>query len=135
MAACSASAGNAPANRVLQTTTAAVQADRLAAARALVDVLGGVVVLKGHAPIVASATRLVVVPGDAPALAVAGSGDVLAGVIGAGLGGAFGPGTVESVVMAAVWLHQHAGRGQARGLLASELAGRVRGAVEACRDV
>ena len=123
------------AARVLQTTTAAVQADRLAAARALVDLLGGVVVLKGHAPIVASSTGLVIVPGDAPALAVAGSGDVLAGVIGAGLGGAFGPGTVASVVMAAVWLHQQAGRGQARGLLASELAGRVRGAVEACRDV
>lgn len=123
------------AARVLKTTVSAVQADRLAAARALVDVLGGVVVLKGHAPIVASATRLVIIPGDAPALAVAGSGDVLAGVIGAGLGGAFGPGTVESVVIAAVWLHQQAGRGEARGLLASELAARVRGAVEACRGV
>jgi hydroxyethylthiazole kinase-like uncharacterized protein yjeF len=121
------------AARVLGGSVADVQRDRIAAARALVDRLGGVVVLKGHAPVVATATRCLVVPGDAPALAVAGSGDVLAGLIAAGLAGAFGPGTIDSVVAAAVWLHQRAGSGEPRGLLASELAGRVRDAIAGAR--
>jgi NAD(P)H-hydrate epimerase len=121
------------AARALGTSTSEVQRDRLAAARALVEQKGGVVVLKGHAPVVATATRTVIVEGDAPALAVAGSGDVLAGVIGAGLGGAFGPGTIDDVVCAAVVVHQRAGQGQARGLLASELAARVRDAVASAR--
>lgn len=122
------------AARVLGVAVADVQRDRLAAARALVDRLGGVVVLKGHAPVVATMTRSIVVDGDAPALAVAGSGDVLAGLIAAGLGGAFGPGTVDAVVGASVWLHQRAGAGEARGLLASELAARVRDAIAGARD-
>jgi NAD(P)H-hydrate epimerase len=121
------------AARVLGISVVEVQHDRLATARRLVDVLGGVVVLKGHAPVIATASRLVVVGGDAPALAVAGSGDVLAGVIAAGLGGAFGASAVDAVVIASVWLHQRAGQGQGRGLLASELAERVRGAVAEAR--
>lgn len=121
------------AARVLGSSVGDVQRDRLAAARALVDRLGGVVVLKGHAPIVATASRAIVVDGDAPALAVAGSGDVLAGLIAAGLGGAFGPGTVDAVVCASVWLHQQAGAGEARGLLATELAARLRGAIAGAR--
>jgi NAD(P)H-hydrate epimerase len=121
------------AARVLGVAVADVQRDRLAAARTLVDRLGGVVVLKGHAPVVATSTRAIVVDGDAPALAVAGSGDVLAGVIAAGLGGAFGPGTVDAVVCASVQLHQRAGAGEPRGLLASELAARLREAVAGAR--
>lgn len=121
------------AARVLGGTVKDVQRDRVGAARALVERLGGVVVLKGHAPIVATATRAMIVPGDAPALAVAGSGDVLAGVVAAGLAGALGPGTLDSVTAAAVWLHQRAGRGEVRGLLASELAVRVRDAVAGAR--
>jgi NAD(P)H-hydrate epimerase len=121
------------AARVLASSVADVQRDRLAAARALVDRLGGVVVLKGHAPIVATAARAVVIDGDTPALAVAGSGDVLAGLIAAGLGGALGPGTVDDIVGASVWLHQQAGAGEARGLLASELAARLRGVIAGAR--
>lgn len=121
------------AARVLGTSVVDVQRDRLAAARTLVERLGGVVVLKGHAPIVATTSRSIVVDGDAPALAVAGSGDVLAGLIAAGLGGAFGPGTIDDVVVAAVWLHQRAGQGEARGLLASELAERLRAAIAEAR--
>ena len=113
------------AARVLGCTAAEVQADRLAAARTLVGKLGGVVVLKGAQPVVASAARCVLVEGRAPALAVAGSGDVLAGVVGAVLAGALGPCTPETAVIAAVWLHQRAGRRLQRGALASEIADAV----------
>ena len=124
------------AARVLGTSSADVEADRVAAARALHQLLGGVVVLKGAAPIVVSATALHVIPGGAAALGVAGAGDVLAGIIGAGLGGAFVSGAdveVEATTIAAVWLHQQAGKNEARGLLASELADNVRAAVAVAR--
>jgi NAD(P)H-hydrate epimerase len=111
--------------RVLGATTAEVQRDRLVAARALVARLGGVVVLKGAAPVVASSTRAVLVPGGAPALAVGGSGDVLAGVIGAALAGSLGVASVDDAVCAAVWLHQQAGRALSRGAFAGEIADSV----------
>ncbi len=118
------------AARVLGVDSAAVQADRIAAARALVKALGGVVVLKGSAPIVATDTAVVVVQGGAAALAVAGSGDVLAGVVAAAIGGAFGAGSTEKRVLAAVYAHQQAGKGGARGLFASELADGVSAVVQ-----
>jgi NAD(P)H-hydrate epimerase len=108
--------------RVLGMSSTAVQGDRLAAARALVQRLGGTVVCKGAAPVVATSTRAVVVPGGVPALAVGGSGDVLAGVVGAALAGAFGACSVEDAAAAAVWLHQQAGRTLSRGAGAGEIA-------------
>ena len=119
------------AARVLGVDVNEVQRDRLQAARALVDAKGGVVVLKGAQPVVANAARCVIVDGRAPALAVAGSGDVLAGVIGAALAGAVGAGTVADVVTAGVWLHQQAGRRLTRGAFATELADEVKQAVAA----
>ncbi|HEY1099125.1 MAG TPA: NAD(P)H-hydrate dehydratase, partial [Myxococcota bacterium] len=123
------------AARVLGTSSADVEADRLAAARAVQQQLGGVVILKGACPIVVDDTTLAIVRGHSAALAVAGAGDVLAGVVGAGLGGAFDDGNTDGdvvdVATAATWLHQQAGRGEARGLLAGELADRVRSAVRA----
>jgi len=72
------------AARLLGTDTGAVQAHRLAAAQQLAQRFGGVVVLKGSGSVVAA-------PGQVPAinptgnarLATAGTGDVLAGLIGA----------------------------------------------------
>ncbi|KQP17727.1 bifunctional ADP-dependent NAD(P)H-hydrate dehydratase/NAD(P)H-hydrate epimerase [Pseudorhodoferax sp. Leaf267] len=72
------------AARLLGTTTALVQADRLAAAQQLADRFGAVVVLKGSGTVVAA-------PGQAPRitptgnarLATAGTGDVLAGMVAA----------------------------------------------------
>ncbi len=64
-------------------TTADVQADRLAAARALAAHTGAVVVLKGEGSVIADATRVAIAVSGGPALATAGTGDCLAGLIGA----------------------------------------------------
>ena len=69
----------------LEKTTAQVEGDRFRAARELVAATGSVVVLKGaHTIIAGPDSRIAVSPvSSCPALATAGSGDVLAGVIGA----------------------------------------------------
>ncbi|MCC7070019.1 MAG: NAD(P)H-hydrate dehydratase [Deltaproteobacteria bacterium] len=112
------------AGRLLSSSSAAVQADRLAAAHGLVELLGGVVVLKGACPVVAApGHEPVVVEGGAPALAVAGSGDVLAGVIGALLGRGLAP---LDAALVGVQAHQRAGtRLGTRGALASDIADAV----------
>jgi hydroxyethylthiazole kinase-like uncharacterized protein yjeF len=71
------------ASRLLDSTTGAVQADRLAAARELADRYGCVVVLKGSGTVIAAPheTPTLNATGNA-ALASAGTGDVLAGWIG-----------------------------------------------------
>jgi ADP-dependent NAD(P)H-hydrate dehydratase / NAD(P)H-hydrate epimerase len=74
----------AEAARLMQCTTADVQADRVAAATHLASSLRANVVLKGAGSIVArpDGTFDVNASGN-PALATAGSGDVLAGILGA----------------------------------------------------
>lgn len=71
------------AARLLDTTTAAVQSDRLAAAQALVTRTGAVVALKGSGTVIAGPGRTPAInsTGNA-ALASGGTGDVLAGWIG-----------------------------------------------------
>jgi len=71
------------AARLLRTTTAEVQQDRLAAAQRLADETAAVVVLKGSGSVVAAAARTpwINASGNA-ALATPGSGDVLAGYLG-----------------------------------------------------
>lgn len=84
------------AARLLGSSTAAVMADRLAAAHALSERFGCVCVLKGSGTVVCA-------PGETPrinasgnaALATAGTGDVLAGFIGAALAA---PGTGASAL-------------------------------------
>lgn len=71
----------AEAARLLGVTTAQVQQDRVAAARALVAKTGAVVVLKGAGSIVASAGQVFIATVGNPMLATAGSGDVLCGLI------------------------------------------------------
>jgi ADP-dependent NAD(P)H-hydrate dehydratase / NAD(P)H-hydrate epimerase len=71
------------AARLLQQTTAAVQADRLAAARALAQHFGALVLLKGSGSVLASpGGRTSINPSGNAALATAGTGDVLAGWVG-----------------------------------------------------
>ena len=94
--------------------------DRVVAARALAADLEVVVLLKGPTTVVASpgGEVLVVDHGD-ERLATAGSGDVLAGMIGALLAAGVGP---ERAAAAAAWLHADAARsGPRRGLLAGDI--------------
>ena len=68
--------------RLMAQPTAVVQADRLGVARQMAATWGQIVLLKGaHTLIAAPDGRLMVQPFANPALAKAGSGDVLAGLI------------------------------------------------------
>ena len=110
------------AARLLGCTSAEVQADRYAVAATLAQRSGHVVVLKGACSIVASPDGLLRVSArGTSALGVAGTGDVLAGAVGALLVvlPAF------DAASCAVFLHAVAGEIAAvadRGLLASEVA-------------
>lgn len=105
-------------------TAAGVQKDRVAAARALAAVTGAVAVLKGEGTLVASGERVAVCVSGGPALATAGSGDCLAGVIAALL--ARGLGAWEAAC-AGVHAHGVAGDRLQPGALALEVADAVAG--------
>jgi len=112
------------AARLLDTTTADVQRDRFAAARALSERYACVVVLKGAGTIVMSAheTPRVIAAGN-PGMAVGGMGDVLSGVVAALR--AQGMGAFDAAACGAL-LHSSAGDAAAhdggeRGLLPSDL--------------
>lgn len=72
------------AARLLDTTAAAIQSDRLAAAQALANLTGAVAVLKGSGTVIAQTGQTPHInPTGNAHLATAGTGDVLAGLIGA----------------------------------------------------
>jgi ADP-dependent NAD(P)H-hydrate dehydratase / NAD(P)H-hydrate epimerase len=73
----------AEAARLLGSTVQEVQRDRVAAARALAIRYRAVIVLKGQRTIICDGMRLAVCLTGAESLATAGTGDVLAGLIGA----------------------------------------------------
>jgi NAD(P)H-hydrate epimerase len=105
-------------------------ADRVAAARELARELDVTVLLKGPATVVANAAGgvLVVDHGD-ERLATAGSGDVLAGMIGALLAAGV---AAERAAAAAAWLHADAARrGPRRGLLAGDIVELIPATLEA----
>jgi len=80
------------AARLLQCTAAQVQADRLAAAQALAERYACSVVLKGSGSIIATPGQLPRInPTGNARLATAGTGDVLAGLIGARLAQGLAP--------------------------------------------
>ena len=94
--------------------------DRVGAARDLATDLHCTVLLKGPTTVIAGpdGTTFVVDHGD-ERLATAGSGDVLAGMIGALLAAGVGP---ERAAAAAAWLHAEAASlGPRRGLLAGDI--------------
>ena len=77
------------AARLLGSCAAAVQADRLTAATALVQRFGCTVVLKGSGSVIATPGQIpLIVPTGNALLATAGTGDVLAGLVGARLAAA-----------------------------------------------
>ncbi len=115
------------AARLLGTSTAAVQADRFAAARLLQQRYGGVVVLKGNGSLVTDGEQLLLSDYGNPGMASGGMGDVLSGVIGSLLAQHLP--ALEAAALG-VCLHgaaadRAAADGQ-RGLLASDLLPHMR---------
>lgn len=120
------------AARLLGVGIAEIQADRYAAARTLCQRFGCVVVLKGAGTVVAApgALPLVIAAGN-PGMAVAGTGDVLTGVVAALRAQGHAP--ADAAATGAL-LHAAAGDAVAaadgeRGLLASDLFPRLRALV------
>jgi hydroxyethylthiazole kinase-like uncharacterized protein yjeF len=116
------------AGRLLRQTTAAVQVDRFAAARALQDQHAGSVILKGAGSIVCSDSGpLAVCAAGNPGMATAGMGDVLSGVIGGLLAQGL---SLADAALAGVCLHAAAGDraalGGERGLLARDVIAELR---------
>lgn len=112
------------AARLLDCSTSDVQRDRYSAAESLAEQSGQVVILKGARSIVASAGELRVCAEGTPALGVAGTGDVLSGVVGA-LSMTLTP--LDAAIAGAL-LHALAGVEASvgdRGLMASEVADAV----------
>ncbi|HVI59215.1 MAG TPA: NAD(P)H-hydrate dehydratase [Luteimonas sp.] len=117
------------AARLLGTSTREVQSDRRAAAAALCERHGCVVVLKGAGTIVAAPGRVPrVIDAGNPGMAVGGMGDVLTGVVAAlraqGL-------DAFDAASGGAWLHAAAGdaaarEGGERGLLPSDLLAPLR---------
>jgi hydroxyethylthiazole kinase-like uncharacterized protein yjeF len=94
--------------RLLESDSAAVAAKRLESARRAAGLAQAIVVLKGDDTIVAAPDgRVGVNRGGAPALATAGTGDVLSGVIGAYLAKGMDP---FHAACAGVFVHAGAGR-------------------------
>jgi len=113
------------AARLLASEPAAVNRDRLGAARELARLARAVVVLKGAPTVTATSDGFASVnTTGGPALGTAGTGDVLTGIIAALIGQGVAPSEAGAL---GAWLHGAAGdrfatgQGDA-GLLASELA-------------
>ncbi|MGY2288923.1 NAD(P)H-hydrate dehydratase [Pseudomonas sp. SDO528_S397] len=119
------------AARLMGISTAEVQADRLKVARQLSQTFNAVTILKGAGSLIASPDgRVARCDQGHPAMATAGLGDVLAGLVGALL--AQGMAAFEAACLA-VWLHATAGDRQGRfgrGLAASDLIPAIRQLLE-----
>lgn len=125
------------AARLLDQLAMEIEADRLAAARALAARTRAVVVLKGARTITCDGTlgdeHCAINPTGGPALATAGSGDVLAGAIAALLAQGCSPADAARV---AVYVHGLAGEQLAqihgaRGVISSDLPAAIAGVIRA----
>jgi NAD(P)H-hydrate epimerase len=103
--------------RLLGRDSEEIDAHRLAAVREAAAASGAVVVLKGDDTIVSDGERVAVNIISAPALATAGSGDVLSGVVAALLARGLQP---FAAACAAVLAHARAGRDAAARIGAAE---------------
>lgn len=112
------------AARLLKTTSSAIQQNRVATIRQLADLLGGIVVLKGHGTLLIShANEPEICTAGNPGMATAGMGDVLSGMI-AGFAAQHIP--LIDAARLGVLIHAMAGDMSAkahgeRGMLASDL--------------
>jgi len=116
--------------RLLERDSAEIDAHRLASAKEAARAAGAILVLKGDDTIVTDGDRVAVNAISAPALATAGSGDVLSGITAALLARGIEP---FAAVCAAVVAHARAGREAARrvGVAESVIAGDVIEAIPA----
>ncbi|HEY0876926.1 MAG TPA: NAD(P)H-hydrate dehydratase, partial [Zeimonas sp.] len=126
------------AARLLRTDVPRVQSDRIGAACALAAKLNCVALLKGAGTVVASpAGSWSIVDAGSPALASAGTGDVLAGACAALLARGL---DAEDAACLGAWLHGKAGEawahvhGTADGLSAAELHEWIRSAAAGLRS-
>jgi NAD(P)H-hydrate epimerase len=114
--------------RLLVRSSAAVSAHRLASAREAARATGAIVVLKGDDTIVTDGELIAVNAISAPALATAGTGDVLSGMIAALLARGLEP---FAAACAAVVAHARAGRdaakrvGSAESTIATDVIGSI----------
>jgi len=131
--------------RLLQLSSSQIERERLRHVRMAAKKARAIVLLKGDDTLIADPSgRVAVSPGGSPALATAGTGDVLTGVIAALLAQGVDGFTAAA---AGVWLHAQAGREAARqvgaveGVIASDVIAalplarsqRARGAVRESR--
>lgn len=106
------------AARLLQSSTREVQADRLYAAREIARRFNAIVVMKGSGSVIARSDGEVMINTTGnPALATAGTGDVLAGICGALVAQSF---PIWNAALAATWLH-----GQAADILVNQGIGPI----------
>ncbi len=121
-------------SRLIGRTSAEVGETRLASALELARRSGSLVVLKGDDTIITDGSRIAINDLPAPGLATAGTGDVLAGVLGALL--ARGMEAFEAACVA-VYCHSRAGgiaaakAGSAEGVIASDVIEAMPGAMVA----
>lgn len=108
------------AARLLECSADEVQSDRIEAARNLAARFRASVVLKGAGSVVVHTNgRCSINSTGGPALATAGTGDVLAGLLGGLIAQSFDP---WQVTKAAVWLHGRSVDDQNGGIVASDVA-------------
>lgn len=110
----------AEAARLLRRPVEEVTVDRVAACRELAVQTGAIVVLKGAGSVISlRSSHSWINPTGSAALATAGSGDVLAGMIGAFFAQKF---DMCEAVLAAVYYHGQAAEGFLAGFTASDIA-------------
>ncbi len=126
-------------SRLAGKTVAAIEADRISAARSLAMDKKVCVVLKGERSLIAFADgRVYINPTGTPAMATGGTGDILTGMI-AGFLGQF-PHQPEQAIAAAVYLHGLSGElgAAAKGeksLIATDLLEFLPAAIHACANL
>lgn len=119
------------AAKMLHRDVKSIQADRVTSARELSLQTGAIVVLKGTGTVVTlRSSRSWINPTGNACLATAGSGDVLAGMIGAFFAQQF---DMVSATLGAVWLHGESVRARNSGIVAMDICDRASRALEILR--
>ncbi|MBF6559256.1 MAG: NAD(P)H-hydrate dehydratase [Candidatus Binataceae bacterium] len=120
--------------RLLRIDTEAVNANRIDAARRLVDLTGAGVLLKGARTVIATPDGAIAINSSGnPGMATPGMGDVLSGIVGALLGQGL---AARSALILGAFMHGHAAdriaaRNGPVGYLAGELADEIPAAIRA----